>query len=158
MQAVRFFGPGDLRPQSVPTPELTRDGTVSVRVVAAGVCGSDLHNFTTGRWVAGLPVTPGHELAGIVTATRGACLGLRVGQPVVADSRVGCGQCEACEAGLPNRCRSLGFVGEVCDGGFAQTVVLPARQLVALPTDLPLHLAALAEPLSVALHAIGQLR
>jgi (R,R)-butanediol dehydrogenase/meso-butanediol dehydrogenase/diacetyl reductase len=80
------------------------------------------------------------------------------GDRVVADSRFWCGDCAACRAGLRNVCDRLGFVGEVCDGGFAEETVLPARLLVAHAPDLDPAVAAFAEPLAVALHAIRRLR
>ncbi|GBR67331.1 zinc-dependent alcohol dehydrogenase [Gluconobacter kanchanaburiensis] len=157
MLAARFYGIGDIRVMPTePSPEL-KEGFVRVRIEAAGICGSDLHNFRTGQWMSRCPVTPGHELSGTVTQTCGDCAGLVPGDHVVADSRVGCGRCASCRSGQPNLCRTLGFVGEVCDGGFAQEVVLPATQLLRLPADMPLRHGALAEPLAVALHAVHRL-
>ncbi|MEN3751710.1 alcohol dehydrogenase catalytic domain-containing protein [Mangrovibacter sp. SLW1] len=60
MKAVRLHGIGTLRVEQ-PDEPVTPDGWVRIRVVSAGICGSDLHNFQQGRWFAGLPVTPGHE-------------------------------------------------------------------------------------------------
>lgn len=157
MLAARFYGIGDIRVMPIVPPSGLQEGFVRVRIEAAGICGSDLHNFRTGQWLSRCPVTPGHEFAGIVTETCGDCAGLAPGDHVVADSRVGCGSCASCHSGQPNLCRKLGFVGEVCDGGFAQEAVLPAAQLLPLPPDMPLRHGALVEPLSVALHAVHRL-
>jgi len=157
MRAVRFYGVGDLRVEDVPPPGPVAAGMVRLRVRAAGICGSDLHNFKTGQWVSHLPVTPGHEFAGEVVELGAGVTGLAAGDLVVADSRVFCGDCAACRARRHNLCEKLGFVGEVCDGGFAEAAILPAAGLVKVPEDVPDVVAAMAEPLAVALHAVRRL-
>lgn len=157
MRAVRLHGVGDLRVESVPEPGAPAGADALVRVLAAGICGSDLHNFRTGMWLSRAPSTPGHELAGEVIAVGPEVRGLRVGDRVAADSRVPCGTCPMCTSGRGNLCASLGFVGEVCDGGFAELTVLPARLLHKLPPGLDPKVAAMAEPLAVALHAVRRL-
>jgi (R,R)-butanediol dehydrogenase / meso-butanediol dehydrogenase / diacetyl reductase len=76
---------------------------------------------------------------------------------VVADSRVWCGTCAACRSGQQHLCATLGFVGEVCDGGFAPEAVLPERLLLKHDPALPSTIAATAEPLAVGLHASARL-
>jgi (R,R)-butanediol dehydrogenase/meso-butanediol dehydrogenase/diacetyl reductase len=157
MHAVRLHGVGDLRVEEVPAPGPPGAGQILLRVLAAGICGSDLHNFRTGQWISRLPVTPGHEFAAEVVEVGAGVSGLRPGDRVVADSRASCGRCFQCQAGRPNLCLSLGYVGEVCDGGFAEQVVLPARGVLRVDAAVPSEVAALAEPLAVALHAVGRL-
>src|SRR5262245_14545230 len=157
MRAVRFHGVGDLRVEDVSAPTAPAAGQVRLRVRAAGICGSDLHNFKTGQWVSRLPVTPGHEFAAEVLDVGAGVTGLGVGDLVVADSRAACGQCANCKAGRHNLCATLGYVGEVCDGGFAEQVTLPAAGLLPVARDLPPEVAALSEPLGVALHVIRRL-
>lgn len=79
------------------------------------------------------------------------------GDVVSADSRMWCGTCPACTSGRSNVCETLGFVGEICDGGFAEAVQLPARLVVRHDPQLSPHVAAMAEPLAVALHAVRRL-
>ncbi|WP_215764595.1 zinc-binding dehydrogenase [Gluconobacter sp. P1D12_c] len=157
MLAARFSGIGDIQVLPVPISQDLPDGCVRIRVEAAGICGSDLHNFRTGQWLSRCPITPGHEFSGIITQTSGDCGSLTVGTHVIADSRVGCGTCQRCQSGLRNLCRNLSFVGESCDGGFAQEVILPATQVLPFPDTLPLRYGALVEPLSVSLHAVNRL-
>lgn len=157
MRAARLHGIGDIRIETVPDPAPPGAGEVAVRVLAAGICGSDLHNFWTGQWIARLPVTPGHEFAGEVTAVGPGVEGFAPGDRVVADSRVACGTCSACRTGQRNLCTSLGYVGEVCEGGFAEAVVLPAAGLLRVDPAVPPEIAALAEPLGVALHVVRRL-
>lgn len=159
MKAMRLHGVGDLRLEDVPEPEITAEDQVKIRVACAGICGSDLHNFATGIWMSRTPSTPGHEFAGEVVAIGGAETGFAVGDRVVADSRVPCGVCAVCLAGRSYLCAGMGFVGEVNDGGFAEISVQPAHQLRKLEDPgVSYRVAAMAEPLAVALHAVNRLR
>jgi (R,R)-butanediol dehydrogenase/meso-butanediol dehydrogenase/diacetyl reductase len=157
MQAVRLHGVGELRVEDLAPIGAPSAGEVKIKVLAAGICGSDLHNFQTGRWISKLPVTPGHELAGEVIELGSSVTRLRRGDLVVADSRVACGVCLACTAGRENTCERLGYVGEVCDGGFAEFVNLPATRVLRVPLGVSPRIAALSEPLGVALHLIRRL-
>lgn len=157
MRAVQLLGKGDLRLADVPRPGGPGPGEVRIRVEAAGICGSDIHNFRTGQWISRAPSIPGHELAGTVTETGAEVADFKPGDRVVADSRYWCGACGPCRTGHPHLCCSLGFVGEICDGGFAEEAVLPARLLLKADPALPAAVAATAEPLAVALHAVSRL-
>lgn len=157
MKAVRLHAKGDLRVEDIAPPPAPPLGWVNIAVSAAGICGSDLHNFRTGQWISRSPSVPGHEFIGRVTALGESVSGLAAGDRVVADSRFWCGECPACRAGNHHLCARLGFVGEVCDGGFAEQVSLPARLLHKLPADLPDEAAVMAEPVAVALHAVKRL-
>jgi (R,R)-butanediol dehydrogenase/meso-butanediol dehydrogenase/diacetyl reductase len=154
MRAVRFHGIGKLSVEEIAPPAAPGAAEVHLKVLAAGICGSDLHNFKTGQWIAHLPVTPGHEFTAEVLAVGTGVSGFAPGDRVIADSRAPCGACEQCAAGRANLCVKLGYVGEVCDGGFAEEVVLPARGLLKVDPSIPPQVAALSEPLAVALHAI----
>ncbi len=154
MHAVRLYDAKDLRFEQVPAPVAPPPGWVLVAVEAAGICGSDLHNFATGQWISRTPSVAGHEFCGRVLALGAGVDDLGVGDPVVADSRYWCGECPQCRDGHFNACELLGFVGEVCDGGFAEQVLLPARLVLRRPEGIDPRAAAMAEPLAVALHAV----
>lgn len=158
MDAVRLYAAGDLRAERIDAPAAPPAGWVKVKVGAAGICGSDLHNYRTGQWISRAPSVGGHEFAGLVTEIGPEVDGISVGDHVVADSRVWCGTCPNCRDGRRHVCDRLGFVGEVIDGGFAEETLLPARLAVPCPQNLPWRIAAFAEPLAVALHAIRRLR
>ncbi|TPI48369.1 zinc-binding dehydrogenase [Mesorhizobium sp. B2-9-1] len=157
MKAARLYGPGDLRVEDIAAPGVPDAGWVKLKVDAAGICGSDLHNFRTGQWISRSPSTAGHELTGTVVAVGEGVDTIAIGDRVVADSRFWCGECAQCRAGRRHLCTSLGFVGEICDGGFAEQVVLPARLLHSVDAALDARVAAMAEPLAVALHAVRRL-
>lgn len=158
MQAVRLHGIGDLRVETVEIPRNPRPDEIIVAVEAAGICGSDLHNFRTGMWMSRTPSIPGHEFVGRIVAAGSAVATLVEGERVIADSRVTCGTCDMCSGGRSNLCRSIGYVGEVIDGGFAPFVRLRERQVLRLVDQaLSPTVAAMAEPLAVALHAVNRL-
>lgn len=157
MKAVRLYKAGDLRVEDVPMPGEPEAGWVRLDVTAAGICGSDIHNYRTGQWISRAPSTAGHELTGIVTAVGAEVEGFKPGDTVVADSRFWCGECPACRTGRRHLCANLGFVGEACDGGFAEQTVLPARLLAPVSAEIDPAIAAMAEPLAVALHAVKRL-
>lgn len=120
-------------------------GEVAVAVSACGVCHTDLHIVEGDLTPPHLPLVPGHQIVGRVTA-RGAGvdapeLGARVGVGWLAAS---CGRCEACRAGRENLCAAARFTGFHFDGGFAEQVVVPAVACHALPDALDdLHAAPL---------------
>ncbi|RVN35937.1 zinc-dependent alcohol dehydrogenase, partial [Sinorhizobium meliloti] len=157
MKAVRLYGAMDLRVGEVAEPSAPPPGFVNLEVRAAGICGSDLHNYRTGQWISRRPSTAGHEFCGRVTAIGEGVSHVVRGDVVSADSRMWCGTCPACTSGRSNVCETLGFVGEICDGGFAEAVQLPARLVVRHDPQLSPHVAAMAEPLAVALHAVRRL-
>jgi (R,R)-butanediol dehydrogenase/meso-butanediol dehydrogenase/diacetyl reductase len=104
-----------------------------------------------------VPTVPGHEFAGEVLAVGAEVTELSAGDRVIGDSRVSCGKCPRCRAGQRNICDRMGYVGEVCDGAFAEIVDLPADLLLRIPRGLSLRVAALAEPLGVALRVVRRL-
>lgn len=157
MRAIRFHGIGDLRCEEVAEPGNPPPGFALLRVLAAGICGSDLHNYQTGQWIAGLPVTPGHEFCAEVLAVGSGVDGFAAGDRVVVDSRANCGECDYCLRGQGNLCRRMGFVGEVCDGGFAEQTLQPVHRLIKVSPDVSAEVAALAEPLGVALRVLRRL-
>ena len=141
MKAVRVL---DGHPSFVDAPDPGGDG-VCVQVVAASICGSDLHlidhGFAEGRIL-------GHEFAGRTPD----------GTPVAVEPIGRCGNCEDCLAGRWNHCRSLIGFGVGVDGGMAERVVVPRDALVPLPSGLELAAASLVEPLAVAVHALHRAR
>lgn len=158
MKAARLYAAGDLRVEDIAAPAALKPGWVKLDVTAAGICGSDLHNYRTGQWISRSPSVAGHELAGVVSELGPDVTGFKLGDSVVADSRYVCGVCPACKSGRQNVCENLGFIGEVCDGGFAEQCALPAHLLHKHDPAVAPEIAAMAEPLAVALHAIRKLR
>ena len=152
MRAVRLEAIGAMALREVATP-VAGPGEVLVRVLAAGICGSDRHMFK-GEYPTGRPVTLGHEFCGRVAAVGAGVTGFAGGELVTVDPNIACGTCPACRKGRPNLCDSLLAIGVFRDGGFADYVAVPAQQAFILPDGLdPLH-GAFSEPLACCLHAL----
>ncbi|MEV0057601.1 2,3-butanediol dehydrogenase [Saccharopolyspora shandongensis] len=165
MRAARFHGRGDIRIDDVPEPA-TRPGTVKVAVEWCGICGTDLHEYLEGPIFAPragaphpltgetVPLTLGHEFAGVVSELGDGVRDLRVGDRVAVEPYLVCGRCDPCLQGRYNVCRSLGFVGlSGGGGGFSQFVVAERRWIHPLG-ELGTDVGALVEPLAVAHHAV----
>ncbi|MEV6944119.1 L-idonate 5-dehydrogenase [Streptomyces sp. NPDC051172] len=155
-------GQDDLRVDELPVPE-PGPGQALVAVRYGGVCGSDLHYWKhggVGDFRLKEPMLLGHEVVGTVVAygSPGAS-GPAVGTAVAVHPATPCDVCPECVEGRRNVCRDTRYLGSAArfphvQGGFAARVVVPAEQLRPLPEGLDLRRAALAEPLSVALHAV----
>ncbi|KGE01921.1 MULTISPECIES: alcohol dehydrogenase catalytic domain-containing protein [Rhizobium/Agrobacterium group] len=144
---------------TVPEPTLPAAGMATIEVAAAGICGSDIHAY---EWTSGyefmqrfLPLTLGHEFSGIVEAVGEGVQDIQVGDRVVCWPTIACEKCHACSAGRPQDCSDRRIIGFHVNGGFAGRVTVPAINCRVVPTDLPLDVAALAEPLAVAVHAVN---
>jgi propanol-preferring alcohol dehydrogenase len=145
--------------EDLPVPELA-GGEAVVRVLAAGICRSDVHYLQGSPKLPPLPRTLGHEVAGVVEALGpsppvGITVGLRVG----IHYQISCGICRHCLAGNDQFCPSGEMVGNSRDGGYAEKVVVPARNLVAIPDGVSSEHAAVMMCSSVtSLHALHKSR
>jgi len=160
MRAARYHGPGDsLRLEEIPIPQ-PGAGEALVRVRAAGVCHTELH-FLSGVLNLGVaPLTLGHEMAGEVAKVGPGVTAVRPGDRVIVYYYVGCGACHWCRTGQENLCEALvAEYGFVSDGGLAEYVKVPARNLVKLPAGLSFEEAAtLGCSATTAIHAAGLAR
>src|ERR1700681_1217436 len=143
---------GDIGVEERPVPE-PGTGEVLVEVAYCGICGSDLHIMIEG-W--GKPGTVGgHEYTGTVAAVGAGVTQWSPGDSVVCGPSPRCGECRRCREGQPSQCERRGApVDSDIGGAFARYVVTDARSLLALPEGTSPRVAALAEPLAVALHGI----
>ncbi len=152
MRAAVFAAPGQCEVVERDPPTAS-EGGVLVRVEACGLCGTDLHIYR-GEFPASFPLVAGHEFAGVVEATGPGVPSLRPGDHVAIDPNMPCGACRPCRRGLGHLCLNLAALGVTRDGGFATHCLVPARQAYKVPPDVPLPVAALAEPVSCCLHGI----
>jgi L-idonate 5-dehydrogenase len=137
-------------------------GQVLVEVAYGGICGSDLHYYqrgAVGDFVLREPLVLGHEVVGRVAAAGPDTDASPVGTEVAIHPATPCGECRDCLAGRRQVCAHVRYLGSAArfphvQGGFASTMLVPVQQVHALPSGLSLVRAAVAEPLSVALHAV----
>jgi D-arabinitol dehydrogenase (NADP+) len=130
-------------------------GEVRLRVVAAGVCGTDGH-LHEGQFDPLYPLTPGHEIVGEIDEVGAGVSELRVGQQVVLDNMQSCGLCTSCRRARPAFCRQLVAQGVNAPGGFAEFIVAPAGKCHPAD-DLEPEVAVLTEPTACVIHGLDVL-
>jgi 2-desacetyl-2-hydroxyethyl bacteriochlorophyllide A dehydrogenase len=168
MRAVVCHGAGDYRLEEVPTPRAGR-GEVLVEVLVCGVCASDskCHAGAPVFWgdnhrepfVDG-PVVPGHEFVGRVVELGDGAVerhGIGIGDMVVPEQIVPCGECRYCNKGQYWLCQVHNILGfqRAVHGGMAEYALLPKRALIhRVPDGIPPRRAAMIEPLACSIHAV----
>lgn len=157
MNASVLTEPQRIELQSVAVPTL-RPNQVLVRVEAVGVCGSDTHFYETGAigdLVVRGPVILGHESAGTIVAVGADVSPSRVGARVAVEPQVVCRRCEYCKSGRYHLCPGVEFYGAwPYDGSFAEYEAIDDDFAHDIPDGMTFEQAAMAEPVSVAVHAV----
>lgn len=153
-------GPTKTRIISCPAPKKPGHHEVLVRIVRMGICGSDVHYFLHGTTTPGkkpkFPICIGHECAGVVEICGSGIRTFKSGERVFIEPNRACGKCDMCKKNKPHLCRNgifLGFPGQL-EGCLQERMVFPEKALTKLPASISWKDAVLAEPLSIALHAI----
>ena len=159
MRSVRLVQLGHaLEDAEVPLPEIG-PADVLVRVGACGICHSDAHYRAGISPISGLPVTPGHEVAGTVEAVGRDVDAFRPGDRVCVHYLAHCGACDFCVRGHEQFCPEVQMIGKHRDGGYAEFTKVPARSLFALPDAIPFaHGAIMMCSSATALHALNKAR
>jgi 2-desacetyl-2-hydroxyethyl bacteriochlorophyllide A dehydrogenase len=159
MKAVRLARIGQpLVEAEVALPQLG-PSDVLVRVAACGICHSDAHYRAGVSTIDPLPVTLGHEIAGRVEAAGKEVSGVSIGDRVYVHYLVSCGRCEFCRNGREQFCVKVQMIGKHRDGGYAEFVKVPARNVALLPDDIPFPFGAIMMCSSAtALHALKKAR
>jgi L-iditol 2-dehydrogenase len=140
-------------PEPAPKP-----GEVVVKVLAAGICGSELHGFKIHAERRTPPLILGHEFAGEILALGDGVTGYRPGDRVAVNSTISCGTCEACVDGDPHVCRTAEVFGTKRPGAFADQVAVPVSTLLPMPKNVTPLQASLMEPLGNGVHAWSMIR
>lgn len=149
MQALVCRAPGDFSLELVEVGE-PQTGEVKLRVLYAGICGSDLAIVRGHNPFAHYPLIPGHEFCGEVMESKDPTF--QPGQLVAVMPVVGCGECDSCRMGNINRCRQVKLYGVHMNGGFAEYAIVRASNLVLVDTGMTSRQVAFAEPLAVGVH------
>jgi L-iditol 2-dehydrogenase len=144
----------DISVSTEPVPEPAA-GQVRVGTTLAGICGSDLHAAHGVHPSMPLPYRPGHEVVGVVDALGEGVAGFAVGDRVLLEPNLVCGECTNCRHGRYNICASLAVFGCQTPGGMADSFVIEAGRLHPVPDGLSDADAVLVEPLATPVHATG---
>lgn len=154
MRAVKFPEPWKVECIDIPEP-VAKEGEALIKVRSADICGSDIGAFRGTNPLVSYPRVIGHEVAGeILSIPEDNPRGLKVGDHVIVDPYLYCGECYPCSIGRTNCCTSLHVLGVHVEGGMCETFAHPADMLWKLPDDMPWDIAPMAEPLTIALHGI----
>lgn len=141
----------DIKLQEVAVPAVGTDD-VLIRVSRAGICGSDVHIYNGDNPIAKTPVIQGHEFMGTIAEIGDGVSHAAVGDRVVVQPLVFCGNCPPCRQGIPHVCNNLVVIGVNQNGGFAEFALVPADTIFPIPEDMSDEVAVLAEPFSIGYH------
>ncbi len=150
--------PGNMEIREVPEPT-PAPGQIKIKVVAAGICGSDLHIYDSDIAIpVRPPVTVGHEFSGVIAELGEGVTGFKVGDRVVSETAFSyCGECEPCREGWYNLCNNRRTLGYWYNGIFTNYTVVPAGRVHRIPEGVDDISAALTEPLACVCHAVFDL-
>ncbi len=159
MKTMMLTGIREMELVDTPEPRIKNADDVIVRMRTVGVCGSDVHYYSSGgigKMRVRFPFTVGHEGAGEVCRTGSGVTDLVPGDRIAVEPAISCYDCDQCLAGRPNTCRKLRFVscpGEE-PGCLSEYILVPARNCHKIPAGVSFEQASLSEPLSIALYSV----
>lgn len=157
MTAMYLEEAGKIIPRKVDMPRIGKD-EVLVRIKAVGICGSDVHYYTTGRigdFVVEKPLILGHECSGEIVEVGKNVEGLQLGDRVALEPGIPCRKCQYCKSGRYNLCPNVRFMATPpVDGAFVEYVAHPADFVFKLPEKTSYEEATLFEPLAVGLYSV----
>ncbi len=159
MKAAELTNIREIYIEDRPVPKIHASGDVRIRVKTVGVCGSDVHYYTTGRigdQIVEFPWVVGHEMAGIIDETGPDISPLKKGDRIALDPSIPCGKCDQCKLGRFHTCRDqrfLGCPGQI-EGCLAEYIVIPGDSCYPIPDGLSFEEAVLSEPLSIGMYAV----
>lgn len=161
MKSFKLVGLQAMQLVDVPEPRIEKQTDVLIRMGAVGVCGSDIHYYTTGRigcQVVEYPFAVGHECAGTVIEVGSGVKHVRPGDRVAIEPAMTCGRCDQCLSGRENTCRHNRFLGcpGQAEGSLAELLVMPAENCFKIPDHISLGEATVSEPLAIAIYAVRQ--
>ncbi|MCA6072109.1 MAG: alcohol dehydrogenase catalytic domain-containing protein [Endomicrobium sp.] len=139
--------------QDVEKPKISTDTEVLVKIKAAGICGSDVHIYHGTSPVATYPRVMGHEIVGEIEEIGEKVTKVKIGDHVIVDQIINCGECYPCSINRPNVCFNLKVRGVHVDGGYREYVTADQSAMHILPKNLPFLDAVMIEPMSIAFQA-----
>ncbi len=151
MKALVYTNTNEIIYRDEPDPS-PGPGEVLVKMEATGICGSDMHAYHGHDARRVPPLILGHEIVGTIVD------GSQAGQRVVINPLITCGQCQYCDTGFSNLCPERELIGMRLAGAYAEKLVIPVRNLIAIPQTMDPVKAALSEPVATALHALNLAR
>ncbi len=159
MDAVVFADIGTYEIAKRPMPTITQDNQVLAKILAASICGTDVHILGNPPGVvANSGIILGHECVAEIVAVGARVTAFQKGDHVILDNNLPCGICPACQSGNSNLCQTMSSMGVHIDGVFAQYAVFPESAAVKLSKSVAIEDAIFAEPLNCTMGAIKKLK
>lgn len=157
MKSAVFYGKHDIRVVEHEIPEL-EDDEVLIKVMACGVCGSDLHIYEgdQGSTTTIPPQIQGHEFSGIIVKIGSVVTNCKVGDRVCIDPADNCGECFYCISGMMSHCDHMQAVGTNVDGGFSEYCKVRSKLIHHLEQGTTFVEGAMAEPLACCINGIDR--
>jgi len=158
MKAIILTGIRRMEMVEKPMPQIINNTDVLIRMKVVGVCGSDIHYYTSGKigiQVVRYPFTVGHEGAGEVLATGSNVIRVKAGDRIAIDPAMPCFQCDQCLAGRSHTCRKLKFLGNPgqAEGCLSEYIVMPETSCFPIQESMSFDEAAISEPLAIGVYA-----
>ena len=155
MKAAVFYGKHDLRIENIEMPK-AKNGEVVIKVMACGICGTDIHIYEGDEGAAKTPrgTVLGHEFSGIVTELGEGMTEIKVGDRVCIDPNKLCGSCYYCRNAIGHFCENMIGIGTTVNGGFEEYCAVPQSQVYKIADTTSFEEAAMAEPVSCCIHGI----
>ena len=158
MKAMVLTGIEAMEMREVPDPVMKHDTDILIQVGAVGVCGSDIHYYTTGRigsMVVEYPFIVGHESAGTVLEVGNRVTRFKQGDRIAIDPAMPCGKCDQCLSGRAHTCRKMQFLGcpGEADGSLSEFITMPEESCFPLKDTTSFQQGVLSEPLAIAIYA-----
>jgi len=156
MKAVRVNKPYDLEIKEMEKPVIDEHNNVLVQMIAAGICGSDVHIYHGTNAAATYPRVIGHEMVGRVAEVGRNVMKVKVGDRVIIDQVVNCGECYACRMDRGNVCANLEVRGVHIDGGYREFITVPEKDVYLVPASLKDEEAVMIEPATIAVQSCSR--
>lgn len=155
MRAAVMSAPFGIAVQEVPKPA-PGPNDVRVRILNAGICGSDIHIYDGTYAYAKYPHVHGHELSGVVETAGSEVTKLKTGDRVVIEPAIACGECYACRINKPNCCVTLEVIGIMRPGGFAEYTVVDENHVHVIPDKMSFEAGAIVEPFTIGAQIVSR--
>lgn len=152
MKAIVYNEPRNYELKEVPKPQV-KDNQVLIKVAACGVCRTDMH-IHEGDFISEFPLTPGHEFTGEICEVGASVKDFKLGDRVVADNTVLCGECYYCRRNQPLFCENFYSLGCTGPGGYAEYVVVNHDKVFHISDKVTYDMACFTEPLACAIHGM----
>jgi L-iditol 2-dehydrogenase len=161
MKSMKLTGIRKMEMMDVPLPAIMGEHEVLIRMKTLGVCGSDIHYYTTGKigsQVVEYPFAVGHEGAGQVESVGKGVTVVKPGDRVAIEPAMPCRKCDQCLAGRPHTCRNLKFLGcpGQAEGSLSEYIVMPETSCFRIPESMSYDEAAISEPLAIGVYAVRE--